>query len=117
MTERPLVAVQENAEENGMETVMESMGRVARNVEVWIFGAFAGLVLAACLDQPAERTEAGSTARLPSPASQVGVARESTQAGAPAQPQAGMAQPMYVVYVTGKRPSMAEKRAARAGAG
>ena len=110
MTGRPLVAVQENAEENGMETVMESMGRLARNVEVWIFGAFAGLVLAACLDQPAERTESTRAASLPSPASQVGVAREPVQASA-------LAQPMYVVYVTGKRPSLAEKRAARADAG
>ena len=110
MTGRPLVAFQENAEENGLENVMESMGRVARNVEVWIFGAFAGLVLAACLDQPAKGPGSSSAA---SAASQVGVARETELA----QPQAGMAQPMYVVYVTGKRPSSAEKRAARAGAG
>jgi hypothetical protein len=100
-----------------MEHVRENLGRVARNVEVWIFGAFAGLVLAACLDQPAERVESTRAAKLPSPASQVGVAREPVQAGALAQPQAGYAQPMYVVYVTGKRPSLAEKRAARADAG
>jgi hypothetical protein len=115
MTGRPLVAAPENVKENGMEHVRENVGRVARNVEVWIFGAFAGLVLAACLDQPAERTESSRAASLPSPASQVGVAREPVQASA--QPQAGFAQPMYVVYVTGKRPSLAEKRAARAGAG
>jgi hypothetical protein len=96
-----------------MENVRDSMGRVARNVEVWIFGAFAGLVLAACLDQPAERPESTSATSATSPASQVGVARETELA----QPQAGMAQPMYVVYVTGKRPSSAAKRAARAGAG
>jgi len=111
MTGRPLVAAPENVKENGVENVRENVGRVARNVEVWIFGAFAGLVLAACLDQPAERAEPTRAARLPSPASQVGVARE------PVQPQAGYAQPMYVVYVTGKRPSLAEKRAARADAG
>ena len=34
-----------------------------------------------------------------------------------AEPQAGAAQPMYVVYVVGKRPSAAAKRAARAGKG
>jgi hypothetical protein len=96
-----------------MENVRESMGRVARNVEVWIFGAFAGLVLAACLDQPAERTETSRAASAARPASQVGVTRETELA----QPQTGLTQPMYVVYVTGKRPSLAEKRAARAGAG
>ena len=70
----------------------------ARNVEVWIFGAFGALVLAACLDGKAERAP---------PASQAGVAREVELA----QPQAGATQPMYVVYVVGKRPSAAERMA------
>ena len=86
---------------------MNNLRGIARNVEVWIFGAFGGLVLAACLDQPAERAAPAS------PASPVGVARETELA----QPQAGSTQPMYVVYVVGKRPSAAEKRTARAGAG
>ena len=73
----------------------------ARNVEVWIFGALALLVLAACLDGKAERSP---------PASRAGVVPEVELA----QPQAGEPQPMYVVYVVGKRPSAAEKkRAAR----
>ena len=84
---------------------MAQFMQFARNVEVWIFGAFGGLVLAACLDQPDERT-----AR---PASPVGVVRETELA----QPQTGVAQPMYVVYVVGKRPSGAVKRATRASAG
>jgi hypothetical protein len=104
MTGRPLVAAPENVKENGMENVRENLGRVARNVEVWIFGAFAGLV---------ERTETSRAASAARPASQVGVTRETELA----QPQAGLAQPMYVVYVTGKRPRLAEKRAARADAG
>ena len=86
---------------------MRQFMHVARNVEVWIFGAFGGLILAACLDRPAERA---TPAR---PASPVSVVRETELA----QPQAGMAQPMYVVYVVGKRPSGAGKRATRAGAG
>ncbi len=94
-----------------MENVRESVGRVARNVEVWIFGAFAGLVLAASLDQPAERT---TSTRV---AAQVGATHESARADELAQPQSGANQPMYVVYVVGKRPSSAEKRAARADAG
>ncbi len=77
---------------------------IARNVEVWIFGAFGALVLAACLQGKVERAQPASTA---------GVAPEV----ALAQPQAGSLEPMYVVYVVGKRPSAAEKRAARAGAG
>ncbi|MFC5480611.1 hypothetical protein [Massilia suwonensis] len=85
---------------------MRQFMHLARNVEVWIFGAFAGLAVVACLDRPAERT-----AR---PASPVSVVRETELA----QPQAGAAQPMYVVYVVGKRPSAAEKRANKhAGAG
>jgi len=86
---------------------MAQFMQFARNVEVWIFGAFGGLILAACLDQPAERT---APAR---PASPVSVVRETELA----QPQGTVAQPMYVVYVVGKRPSGAEKRATRAGAG
>ena len=77
---------------------------VARNAEVWIFGALAALVLAACLDGKTERAR---------PASAASVAADVELA----PPQAGPAQPMYVVYVVGKRPSAAEKRAARAGKG
>jgi len=72
---------------------------IGRNVEVWIFGAFAGLVLAACLSGPSQR------AMPAAPASAVAETRL-------AQPQ-GAAQPMYVVYVTAKRLSPAEKRALR----
>ena len=86
---------------------MTKFMNIARNVEVWIFGAFAGLVLVACLDRPAER------AARAKPASPVSVVRETELA----QPQAGAAQPMYVVYVVGKRPGGAQKRTARAGAG
>jgi hypothetical protein len=68
---------------------------------VWIFGAFAGLVLAACLSGPSQRS---------APAAGAGV--ETTLA----QPQEA-APPMYVVYVTAKRPSAAEKRARRNQAG
>ena len=75
---------------------------IVRNVEVWIFGAFGALVLAACLEGNAERA---------APASTAGVAPEVELA----KHQAGTAQPMYVVYVVGKRPSAAQKRAARAG--
>ena len=77
---------------------------IARNVEVWIVGAFAGLVLMACLDKPAARAV---------PAGPVGAVQEVELA----QPQGGAAQPTYVVHVVGKRPSPAEKRAARGGAG
>jgi hypothetical protein len=77
---------------------------VARNVEVWIFGTLAALLLAACLDGKTERAR---------PASAVSAVPEVELA----QPQAGSHQPMYVVYVVGKRPSAAEKRAARAGRG
>ena len=88
-----------------MDIGMNKVGGIARNVEVWIFGAFGALVLAACLEGNGEPAE---------PASRAGVAPETELA----QPQAGMAQPMYVVYVVGKRPSAAEKKPmAQAGAG
>ena len=77
---------------------------VARNAEVWIFGAFVTLLLAACLDGKTERAR---------PASAVSVVSEVELA----PPQAGSNQPMYVVYVVGKRPSAAEKRAMRSGKG
>ena len=77
--------------------------QIARNVEVWIFGAFAGLVLAACLSGPSERRV---------PASSGSVVAETGLAQPP-----GAAQPMYVVYVTAKRLSPAEKRAQRGQAG
>lgn len=80
---------------------------VARNVEVWIFGAFGGLILMACLDKPAER---------PVPASRVSAVAE-VELAQPG-PQAAGTEARYVVYVVGKRPSAAEKRAAaRGGAG
>ena len=86
-----------------MDNVMENSMEIARNVEVWIFGAFAGLVLAAGLSEPSER---------PAPAAPVSAVAETELA----QPQ-GAEQPMYVVYVTAKRPSAAEKRAPRGQAG
>ncbi|MFC5462439.1 hypothetical protein [Massilia niabensis] len=76
---------------------------IARNVEVWIFGAFAGLGLAACLSGPSERA---------APLAAANAVAETELA----QPQ-GAAQPMYVVYVTAKRLSPAEKRATRGQAG
>jgi hypothetical protein len=85
---------------------MKNIKGMARNVEVWIFGAFGGLILAACLDKPAERA---------APASQVSAVQEVELA--PPGPQAVTAEPVNVVYVVGKRPSAAEKRAARGGAG
>ena len=77
---------------------------VARNAEVWIFGALVTLLLAACLDEKKERAR---------PASPVSAVSEVELA----PPQAGSTQPMYVVYVVGKRPSAAEKRAAQASKG
>jgi len=74
---------------------------IARNVEVWIFGAFGALCAAACLSGPAERA---------APATAVSVVPE----GELLQPTAEEMQPMYVVYVVGKRLSAAEKRALRA---
>ena len=93
MKARPLVAVVDNGWHNVMENSME----VARNVEVWIFGAFAGLVLAAGLSEPSDRAASASAANA--------VAETEL-----AQPQ-GAVQPMYVVYVTAKRLNPAEKRA------
>ena len=85
---------------------MKNMKGMVRNVEVWIFGAFAGLVLAACLDNPAERA---------APASQVSAVQE-VELAQPGPPlYAG--EPAYVVHVVGKRPSAAGKRTTRAGAG
>lgn len=81
---------------------------VARNVEVWIFGAFGGLILMACLDKPAER---------PVPASRVGAVAEVELAQPQPGAQAAGTEARYVVYVVGKRPSAAEKRTARGGAG
>ena len=77
---------------------------VARNAEVWNFGALAALLLAACLDGKTERAR---------PASAVSAVPEVELA----QPQAGSNQPMYVVYVVGKRPNAAEKRAPQSGKG
>lgn len=81
----------------------------ARNVEVWIFGALAALVLAACLDGKTPRARPASAV---SAVSEVELA--TPQAGST---QAESTQPMYVVYVVGKRPSAAEKRALRASKG
>lgn len=69
---------------------------IARNVEVWIFGAFGGLVLAACLGGPSQRAL---------PATPVSAVAETELTQPP-----GARQPVYVVYVTGKRLSPAEKR-------
>jgi hypothetical protein len=93
---------------NVEEKVMTKFIRVARNVEVWIFGAFGGLILMACLGKPAERTERARPASPVSAVSEVELAQPGPQAGTEAR---------YVVYVVGKRPSAAEKRAARGGAG
>ena len=76
---------------------------IARNVELWIFGAFGGLVLAACLDARPER----AIPRAAAAAVQLNVAAETELAQPP-----GAAQPMYVVYVVGKRLSPADKRKA-----
>ena len=72
---------------------------IARNVEVWIFGAFGALVLSACLAGPSERV---------APAAMANAVEET----ALARPQA-LSQPMYVVYVTAKRLSPEQKRALR----
>jgi hypothetical protein len=87
---------------------METIMGIARNVEVWIFGAFGGLVLAACLSGSSERA---APAAVEARAAR-GVAAETELVQPP-----GAAQPMYVVYVVGKRPSAAEKRAMRGKAG
>jgi len=84
---------------------MAKFMRVARNVEVWIFGAFGGLILMACLDKPAERAKPASPV---SAVAEVELAQPGPQVGTEAR---------NVVYVVGKRPSAAEKRAARGGAG
>jgi hypothetical protein len=92
--------------ENVREDVMKNIKGLPRKVEVWIFGAFGVLILAAWLDRPAERR---------APANQVNAVQE-VQLAQPAAPMyAG--EPAYVVYVVGKRPSAAGKRAARGGAG
>lgn len=69
---------------------------IARNVEVWIVGAFGGIVLAACLGGPSQRAL---------PATPVSAVAETELRHEP-----GSGQPMYVVYVTAKRLSPAEKR-------
>jgi len=69
---------------------------ITRNVEVWIFGAFGVLGLVACLSGPAERA-------APAPLANAAVEGEMAL---PIDP----AQPMYTVYVVGKRPSAAQKR-------
>ncbi|MFC3456765.1 hypothetical protein [Massilia haematophila] len=85
----------------------------ARNAEIWIFGAFIVLGAAACLSGPAERAAPAPTARtLPDAVS------NAVAEGELAQPLIDPRQPMYVVYVVGKRPTAMEKRAARkSGAG
>jgi hypothetical protein len=81
----------------------EKLMGFARSVEAWMLGGVGVLVLAACLQGKNERAH---------PASRAGVVPEVELV----QPQAGE-QPMYVVYVVGKRPSAAEKRAAQPGKG
>lgn len=77
---------------------------IVRNSEAWICGAFGVLVLAACLDGKPERAQ---------PPSALNAVPEVELV----QPEAAANQPMVVVYVVGKRPSTAEKRAMRAGKG
>ena len=72
---------------------------IGRNVEVWIFGAFLVLGLVACLGGPAERA-------APAPLANAAVEGELAS---PIDPR----QPMYTVYVVGKRPTAAEKQAMR----
>ena len=72
-----------------------SMG-IGRNVEVWIVGAFLVLGLVACLSGPSERA-------APAPMANAAVEGEMAL---PIDPT----QPMYTVYVVGKRPTAAEKR-------
>ena len=91
---------------NVMDNSMGNSLRFARNVEVWIFGAFGGLVLAACLSGPSERATPPAAAQDYAAAAAVGPAAET-----------GLPQPTYVVYVTAKRLSPAEKRMARDQAG
>jgi len=76
---------------------------IGRNVEVWIFGAFLVLGLVACLSGPAERA-------APAPVAVMNVVAEG-EIALPIDPR----QPMYTVYVVGKRPTAAEKRALRKG--
>lgn len=77
---------------------------IVRNIEAWICGAFGVLVLAACLEGKPERAQPSSALKALPEIEQV-------------QPQVAVNQPMYTVYVVGKRPSAAEKRAMRAGKG
>lgn len=80
----------------------------ARNAEVWIFGALIVLGAAACLSGPAERAAPAPMARtLPA------AVGNAVAEGELAQPEIHPMQPMYVVYVVGKRPDAAQKRAAR----
>ncbi len=77
---------------------------IVRNIEAWICGAFGVLVLAACLDGKTERAQQPSALKALPEVELV-------------QPQMAANQPMVVVYVVGKRPSAAEKRAIQAGKG
>ena len=74
---------------------------IGRNVEVWIFGAFLVLGLVACRSGPAERA-------APAPVANAAVEGEMAL---PIDPR----QPMYTVYVVGKRPTAAEKAQMRKG--
>ena len=87
--------------------------KFVRNVEVWVFGAFGALVAAACLDGSAERAQTRDRARTAAQVEQLVPAGEIERA----EPAIDAMQPMYTVYVVGKRPSAAEKRAMRADAG
>lgn len=77
---------------------------IARNAEVWIFGALIVLGAAACLSGPSERA-------APAPMARPGA--DAVTEGELAEPAIDPMQPTYVVYVVGKRPSAAEKRMAR----
>ena len=84
--------------------VEENIMGFARNAEVWIFGALIVLGAAACLSGPAERAAPPPVGRT---------VANAVAEGELAQPVVDPRQPMYVVYVVGKRPSAAKKRAAR----
>jgi len=87
--------------------VKENIMEFARNAEIWIFGAFIILGAAACLSGPAERAAPAPVRHLPDAVSNAVAEGELTQ------PVVDPRQPMYTVYVVGKRPTAMERRAAR----
>lgn len=92
--------------------------KFVRNVEVWVFGTFGALVAAACLHGPEDRVYRGSHVRTTPRAERVeaiGRAQRPERADQ-AGPAIDALQPMYIVYVVGKRPNAAQKHAVRASA-